>query len=224
MISGFIIILVVALLIVWGVRRGIAATLMNLLALAAAGITANLLSSALAHGIYNAFFKASVTQSIRDMITQGGEEYASQNSLDSLPGAIRGILGFFLSVFGLDNNHLQSRIATSTIETDQVVNSIEKPIGELAVFVISLILLIVLFIVLLIVFKLLARPAMRAFNLPVVRQVNMIFGGLIGAVEGIVLACFLVNVAYLYVNNTNPDFLNNSSVFGGLFNALVIFR
>lgn len=217
--------MLVVLLIIWGVKRGIAATLLNLAALAAAGITANLLASAMAHGIYNAFFKASVTQSIRDMISQGGEDYAAQNSLDALPGAIRGILGLFLSVFGLDYNHLQGRIGTSAEQTtDKVVEIIEKPLGELAVFVISIILIIVLFIILLIVFKLLARIALRAFNLPVVRQVNMIFGGLFGAVEGVVLVCILSNIVYLFVSNTHPDFLNDSAVFGGLFDALVIFR
>lgn len=224
MISGIIILLLVALLIIHGARRGIAVTLLNLAALAAAAVTAKLFSATLAQAIYNGAVKPSVTQNIHDMITQGGEQYASQNSLDALPGAIRGILGFFLSVFGLNLNHLQSRVATSTVQTDRVVNSIEKPIGALAVFVISLILLIVLFIVFLIVFKLLARVALRAFNLPVVRQVNMVFGGFLGAVEGVVLVCFLANAVYLYVSNTNPDFLKDSAVFGGLFNALVIFR
>ena len=224
MISGIIILLLVVLLIIRGVRRGIAVTLLNLAALAAAVLAAKFLSAVLAQAIYDGAIKPSVTQDIHDMITQGGEQYASQNSLDALPGVIRGLLGLFVSVFGLDLSHTQGRITSSTVQNEKVVSSIEKPIGELAVFVISLILLIVLFIAFLIVFKLLARVALRAFDLPVVHQVNMIFGGFFGAVEGVVLVCFLANITYLYVSNTNPDFLNNSAVFGGLFNALVIFR
>ncbi len=224
MISGIIILLLVVLLIIHGARRGIAVTLLNLAALAAAVLAAKFLSAVLAQAIYDGAIKPSVTQNIHNMITQGGEQYASQNSLDALPGVIRGLLGLFVSVFGLDLSHTQGRISSSTVQTDKIVSSIEKPIGELAVFVISLILLIVLFIAFLIVFKLLARVALRTFDLPVVRQVNMILGGFIGAVEGIVLVCFLSNLTYLYVSNTNPDFLKNSAVFGGLFNALVILR
>ena len=224
MISGIIILLLVVLLIIHGARRGIAVTLLNLAALAAAVLAAKFLSAVLAQAIYDGAIKPSVTQNIHNMITQGGEQYASQNSLDALPGVIRGLLGLFVSVFGLDLSHTQGRISSSTVQTDKIVSSIEKPIGELAVFVISLILLIVLFIAFFIVFKLLSKAALRAFKLPVVRQVNMIFGGFLGAVEGIVLVCFFANLTYLYVSNTNPDYLDNSAVFGGLFNALVIFR
>lgn len=221
MISGIIIILLVALFVFIGVRRGAAVTLLNLAALAAAAIVAWLLAGVIARAIYDGAIKSSVTEKIESFITQGGEGYAVENSLQALPDSIRGILGFCLGFFGLGLQDMQQRLTLSEGQTTEIVNTIEKPLGELAVFAISILLTIVLFIVLLIIFKLLARLALRAFRLPLIRQADMALGGVLGLLEGIVLVIFLSNLVYLYVSNTNPASLNNSGVFGGLFNALV---
>ena len=74
------------------------------------------------------------------------------------------------------------------------------------------------------VFRMLIRLVLPVFNLPLVRQVNKVLGGVLGALEGAVFVCFLANVFYLLVSCTNPVMLDNGSLFGGLFDALLIMK
>ena len=68
------------------------------------------------------------------------------------------------------------------------------------------------------------RQAARVFELPVIRTVNRIFGGIIGALEGLVLTGFLANLLYVLLSCTNPAALDSRALFGGLFRALLIFN
>ena len=221
MISGIIIILFIAMFLFIGIRRGAAVTLLNLIALAAAAFVACLLAGVIAQAIYNGSIKPTVTKNIQSFITQGGNQYAAENSLKALPDSIQSILGFFLGMFGLSLQDAQGRLTLSGAQTTEIVNTIEKPVGELAVFAIAILLTVVLFIVLLIIFKLIARLIGKVFNLPVIRHVDMALGGILGFVEGVVLVIFLANLCYVYLKGTNPAALNNGTVFGSMFRALL---
>lgn len=224
MISTVIIAALILLMILLGVRRGAAATLLNLAAIVAASVLTRLLSGVFAQAVYDNMIKATVTQNLQNLVTQNGEQFAVQNSLQALPDSIRGVIGFFAGLFGMNLQDLQGRLVVSNAQSQQLISTIEKPLGDVSVFVLTVLFTIILFIVLLIVFKVFARLALRVFRLPVIRQVDMVLGGFLGAVEGLVLACFLANTLYLILSVTNPSITDNQTIFGGLFHALVIFK
>ena len=224
MISTIIIILFFILFIFIGYRRGAAVTLLNLVAVIVASALSNFLSHAAAQAIYANFIKASVVNNIQGFIAQNGSKFAAENSLKALPNGIGGFLDFFAKLSGTTTDRIQGRLVTSTQESAQLVSTIEKPLGDICVFVIGLLLSVVFFIILLIVFKVLIRMLLGVFELPVIRTVNRVFGALVGAVEGVVLIFCLVNVLYVILSYTNPALLGNGAVFGDLFDALAIFN
>ncbi len=109
-------------------------------------------------------------------------------------------------------------------QTDGIAQAIEKPVSELCVFLLSVIVSIVIFALLWIIFKMIIRLVMPLFSLPGVHAVNKIFGGVLGALEGAVLAVFLCNILYVLISCTNPALTENATLFGSLFHALVFFK
>lgn len=223
MISTIIIVLFFILFIFIGYRRGAAVTLLNLVAVIVASALSNFLSHAAAQAIYANFMRAAVVDKIQGFITQSGSQFAAENSLKALPDSISGALNFFAKLCGTTTERIQGRLVPSTQQTSQLVSSIEKPLEDICVFFVGLLLSVVFFIILLIIFKLLIKVILGVFELPVIRTVNRVFGALLGALEGVVIIFCLVNVLYVILSYTNPSLLDNSAFFGGLFDTLAIF-
>lgn len=224
MVSTIIIIGILVLFTILGVRRGAARTLLNLAAVVIATMLSQFLANMTAQSIYNAFIRPEVIRSLEGTIAKSGEQFAAQHSLQSLPDGIGGFVTAFAKLAGASPEQLQGSLSLSPQESQQAALSIEKPLGELATLALALLISIVFFFVILILLKLLMRPVMRVFEIPVIRQVNGIIGGLLGFTEGVIMSLAASNLVYLYLSYTNPAPLQNSGLFGGLFNALVIFR
>ena len=224
MIADIIIILIAVLFLFLGIRRGAAKTLLNLAAVGASAVLSHFLASRIAEAVYNGFFRETVLSNLENAITQKGEQFAAQNSIDALPDQLKGITGFFTGIFGVKPEDLQGRLVPSSDVTGEIARAIEEPLAQLCTCVLTVLFTIIFFIVLMIVFKLLIRLALGFFEIPVIRQVNKILGGVLGAVEGVIFVVFLVNIFYIIMSYANPLLLENKSVFGSVFNALAIFK
>lgn len=223
MLSTVIIILLVVLFVLLGIRRGAARTLLNFAAMTANAVISHFFGGLLAQWVYDNFIKSGVLQSLERSIAENGAAVAAKNSLEAVPDNIYRLLRLFGSMFGTAPADIQGRLVLSGNENEAMAQTLEKPVGELTVFLLTVVFTLALFFLLWIVFKFLIRAALHVFDLPVIRQINHLLGGVFGLLEGAVLACFLANTLYLLLSSVNP-FALNSSVFGSLFNALVIFK
>ncbi len=223
MLSTIIIIITVVLFVLLGVRRGAAKTLLCFVAMTANAVISHYLGSIAAQWVYDSFIKSSVLSNLEQGIAENGVTVTAQNSLGALPDSMYRLFRFFGGMFGVAPEDMQGRLVVSAGDTEAMARTLEKPIGELTVFLLSVVISLVIFFLLWIVFKLLIRAALHVFELPVIRQVNHVLGGVFGLLEGVVLVCFLSNILYLLLSCVNPSALN-SSLFGGLFYALLIFK
>lgn len=223
MLSTIIIICIVVLFVLLGIRRGAAKTLLHFAAMLANAFISHFLGGLAAQWVYDSFIKSSVLAGLERSIAENGVTAAAQNSLSALPDNVYRLFRTFGGMFGVAPEDLQGRLVLSGSETEAMARTLEKPVGELTVFLLTVVCSLVLFFLLWIVFKLLIRATLHVFELPVVRQVNHLLGGVFGLLEGAVLVCFLANILYLLLSCLNPTALD-SSVFGGLFSALVIFK
>ena len=139
MISTILIILLILLFIIMGARRGAARTLLNFVGMIAASVISHFLSGVLAQAVYDAFMKGKVISSLESTISSYGAEYAAKTSMDALPAGIRGILRFLSGLLGLSPEALQGRLTLSAQNTEQIAHSLEQPLGEAAVFLLSVI-------------------------------------------------------------------------------------
>ncbi len=224
MISAIVIILLILLFIILGVHRGAARTLLNFAAMIAATAISHFLSSVIAQAVYDAFFHKTVLESLQTTIAQNGEEFAAKTSLQALPDGFERMLEGLSKLFGVSPEAIQGRLMLAPSPADGIAQAIEKPVSELCVFLLSVIVSIVIFALLWIIFKMIIRLVMPLFSLPGVHAVNKIFGGVLGALEGAVLAVFLCNILYVLISCTNPALTENATLFGSLFHALVFFK
>ena len=221
MIADIIIVLIIVLFIIIGVKRGIARTILNIAGLFVTYIFASYLSDFLAQLAYDTFLKQTVANNINEFITTNGLDYAASNCLGALPDWANAIVSAVVSLFGGScEQFVQSIDAQASIALSSSAEAIEKTVEVAAVAVFAMILLIVLFILIFIIVKKLIRLVLKVFKAPVLKQVNGLFGGVLGAAEGILCAWIAVNVFYTVAFLSAPELLTNALVNGRLYSLL----
>ncbi len=223
MLADIIIIAIIVLFIIIGIRRGLARTILNVLGIFITYICAGWASEILARILYNSFLKETVVNNINEFITVNGVDYAVSNCFSALPDWAYSIVSAVVSLFGGSFDQFERGILSSTTEAVTGASSaIEATVESVVVAVFGIILLIVLFILILILVKKLIKLVLKVFDAPVLKQVNRFFGGILGAIEGLLCAWIAVNVFYVIAMLTAPELLSNSLVCGALYEFFCI--
>lgn len=216
MVADIIIIAVFALLFFIDFKRGIAITILNVAGLALTGFLAYHISNFLASWVYTAFVQQTLTTNLQQMIDTQGINSAIANSFSALPNWVMGMLGFFLSIFGLDSsvytNDFQVPNSAAAVSTS-VENLIQPVITGMFRLVIGAVLSIIIFIII----KILVKKLAIVFKIPVVKQINKLLGGVLGLAEAAILVFFVVNIFSGVLEFSNPEMLNNPMISGAVF-------
>lgn len=225
MIADIIIIIILLLFISIGIRRGIVKTLLNVAEIVITCFASSHLSKFLAKLIYETFLKQTVSANIDSMIWSNGAEYALSNCLTALPQWAKGIVEGAVKLFNNDFWRVlfkfDDKVYTSFI--GKSAEYIKNLVQELCVSVFGMILLILLFIIIFILVRKLLRPVAGVCKLPVLKQIDRFFGGLLGFVYGIIITILAVNIFYAVVIMPNPQFAQSEMLNGNIFKLLCIF-
>lgn len=217
MVADIIIIAVFALLFFIDFKRGIAITILNVAGVALTGFLAYHISNFLASWVYTAFVQQTLTTNLQQMIDTQGINSAIANSFSALPNWVMGMLGFFLSIFGLDSsvytNDFQVPNSAAAAVSTSVENLIQPVITEMFRLVIGVVISIIIFIII----KILVKKLARVFKIPVVKQINKLLGGVLGLAEAAILVFFAVNIFSGVLEFSNPEMLNNPMISGAVF-------
>lgn len=217
MVADIIIIAVFALLFFIDFKRGIAITILNVAGVALTGFLAYHISNFLASWVYTAFVQQTLTTNLQQMIDTQGINSAIANSFSALPNWVMGMLGFFLSIFGLDSsvytNDFQVPNSAAAAVSTPVENLIQPVITGMFRLVIGVVISIIIFIII----KILVKKLARVFKIPVVKQINKLLGGVLGLAEAAILVFFAVNIFSGVLEFSNPEMLNNPIISGAVF-------
>lgn len=217
MVADIIIIAVFALLFFIDFKRGIAITILNVAGVALTGFLAYHISNFLASWVYTAFVQQTLTTNLQQMIDTQGINSAIANSFSALPNWVMGMLGFFLSIFGLDSsvytNDFQVPNSAATAVSTSVENLIQPVITGMFRLVIGVVISVIIFIII----KILVKKLARVFKIPVVKQINKLLGGVLGLAEAAILVFFAVNIFSGVLEFSNPEMLNNPMISGAVF-------
>lgn len=217
MITDIIIVAVIVLFAIIGVKRGIAKTILNLAGLVLTAISAYYLSSFLSQFIYDSFLKQTVITNIQQIIEQNGIDYALNNCLEAVPQWINGILSFFAGIFGVSLDEFESQLIIPSDISSSTSQVVESAVAPVVTSVLSIIFVIVLFIMIFIIVKKLIRLASGVFNIPVIKQINQLLGGIFGLAEGLLVVFIAVNIFDIVTGYTNPALLSNELFCGAIF-------
>ena len=217
MITDIIIVAVIVLFTVIGVKRGLAKTILNLAGLVLTAISAYYISSFLSQLIYDAFLKQTVITNTQQIIEQNGIDYALSNCLEAVPQWISGILSFISGIFGISLNEFQNQLSVPSEISLSASQAVESAVAPVVTSVLAFILIIVLFIVILFIVKKLVKLISKVFNIPVIKQINQLLGGIFGLAEGLLIVFIAVNIFDIVTGFSNPSLLNNELFSGVIF-------
>lgn len=222
MVADLIIIALIIIFALIGMKRGIAITILNIAGIIVTAIAAYYLSGLLSDFIYDTFLHQTITQNLQQIVSQSGLQYAAQNCLDSLPDWVNGILSFILGLFGISISEFQKSMQMPQSNSINSIGIIENSIKSVVTSVFDVVLLVLLAIIIFIIVKLIVKRLSGLFKLPVIKQINKLFGGMLGIAEGIVFVFIAVNIFYAVVNQAYPELFSNSLVSGNVFKFFCI--
>lgn len=217
MVADIIIIAVFALLFFIDFKRGIAITILNVAGVALTGFLAYHISNFLASWVYTAFVQQTLTTNLQQMIDTQGINSAIANSFSALPNWVMGMLGFFLSIFGLDSSVYTNDFQVPNSAAAAVSTSVENLIQPVITGMFRLVIGVVISIIIFIIIKILVKKLARVFKIPVVKQINKLLGGVLGLAEAAILVFFAVNIFSGVFEFSNPEMLNNPMISGAVF-------
>ena len=217
MVADIIIIAVFALLFFIDFKRGIAITILNVAGLALTGFLAYHISNFLASWVYTAFVQQTLTTNLQQMIDTQGINSAIANSFSALPNWVMGMLGFFLSIFGLDSSVYTNDFQVPNSAAAAVSTSVENLIQPVITGMLRLVIGAVLSIIIFIIIKILVKKLAIVFKIPVVKQINKLLGGVLGLAEAAIHVFFAVNIFSGVLEFSNPQMLNNPMISGAVF-------
>ena len=196
MILDLIIIILFILIVLIGVWKGAACMIIGLLMTFLSFIAASWLGKWLAGIIYRAHFAPAVSKSISEATGSTG------NLFDDLPWWAQNAL-----------NLSGESVSAGSDQITELVNTVVEPIVTGAL---SIILTLVLFLIInFLAHGLLLKPLLTVFRLPVVNTVDKVIGGVIGAVEGVLVICMLAYILKLVLPyiETDVSFLNETTIY-----------
>lgn len=217
MVADIIIIAVFALLFFIDFKRGIAITILNVAGVALTGFLAYHISNFLASWVYTAFVQQTLTTNLQQMIDTQDINSAIANSFSALPNWVMGMLGFFLSIFGLDSSVYTNDFQVPNSAAAAVSTSVENLIQPVITGMFRLVIGVVISIIIFIIIKILVKKLARVFKIPVVKQINKLLGGVLGLAEAAILVFFAVNIFSGVLEFSNPEMLNNPIISGAVF-------
>lgn len=217
MVADIIIIAVFALLFFIDFKRGIAITILNVAGVALTGFLAYHISNFLASWVYTAFVQQTLTTNLQQMIDTQDINSAIANSFSALPNWVMGMLGFFLSIFGLDSSVYTNDFQVPNSAAAAVSTSVENLIQPVITGMFRLVIGVVISIIIFIIIKILVKKLARVFKIPVVKQINKLLGGVLGLAEAAILVFFAVNIFSGVLEFSNPEMLNNPMISGAVF-------
>lgn len=223
MIYDFIILAIFILFIVIGVKKGAAKTLASLLMSFLAYTGATFVGKWLSVTIFQNILKPTIYNTVVSNVTDFSTE-TMNNAVNNLDLNSYDVLGL-----GLDEG-VRSWVSS---EMSEPIKNVSNNAGETAETVLepivtgilSFFITIFLFFLFYILLRKFVMPLiLKIFRFPVIKQINAVLGGVIGAIEALLLVCMIAYLLRLVVPQISTDFyllqestINSSYVFSKLY-------
>lgn len=191
-----ILILIVAVCVFVGYRRGFIRSIVQLVGMLAAIVVAFSLSGMIAEWAYDGFFKAPIQESVVELLHR--DETPEPEEIEEVLSVVPSFLRNTLNVDEIAKEAVTviTEKVNETAETtaELVATEVVRPV---AITVMRVLLFIVLAIVLSLVVKLLLKLLKPITKLPVLRQADGTLGAIIGVVKGLLFVLIAVAVMQL---------------------------
>ncbi len=223
MIYDIIILAIFILFIIIGVKKGAARTLASLLMSFLAYTGATFVGKWLSVTIFQNILKPTIYDTVVTNVSDFSNT-TMNNAVSNLDLNSYDVLGLGLdeSVKSWVSNQMSDPIESVSTNAGETAETVLEPIvtGILSFFI-----TIFLFFLFYILLRKFVMPLiLKVFKIPVIKQINAVLGGVIGAMEALLLVCMIAYLLKLIVPQISTDFyllqestINSSVVFSKLY-------
>lgn len=182
-----------------GVKNGLIRSVIGLVVVAVSAALAVWLSESVANGIYNLFIKESLETAVAAQLPDMSSAKLTSQNVQQVIASLPAVIVKAAQSMGVDIAAISEKAGSIDLSAAniaaEICDSVAKPI---AVAVLRVLSFAVVFFVCDLVLQLAARAVCKLFELPVIRSVNRVLGGVFGALKGlfvVVFACLLLDAA-----------------------------
>lgn len=188
------VIAVIVLFVITGAAKGAARTLLSLVALVVSFITALFLGNAVSQWAYTTFFRQNILSTVSSAIEENGLSDITATIADVIESFPQYVSSLF-KCLGFDAQQVSGSVESAIEKAPQQgAEIIELVISPVIISLINIILVLVFFILMMIITGFLVKAISRAFNIPIIKQINTVAGGALGLVKGIIVVLFITMI------------------------------
>lgn len=211
-----ILVVIFAAFVFTAVRKGFVLSLLEFGAVILAVLLAYNFSPKVAEAAYDGFAREVtinvIETQIEEKISLSETATQSQVFLESIPDYVVSVAEFA----GLSIDDIKNSIATSEFTSENIATELVDKIAQPIILgVLTAVSFVVLAIVLMFVLKLLARVIAKVFRLPIIKTLNKLLGGVLGACKGLAVIMFICTVLTIFFASGSGELaeaVNNSLV------------
>lgn len=215
------VIIVLAVFVVIGFRKGIAKTVVSVVGTFVASLLSIALSNPIAEGIYNSVIKTSLIEKIEEAMKMS-DQTGSGSLVDNILKTMPDFVNKSLFNFGISTKEISSAISHGA-------SAVEEMLSSIIVSFISIFVSLCTFIILMVIIKLVGRIICSFIDDTAIGTVNRFFGALVGLLEGfavVIVIAFLIRIAVPHFENTpniiSAESISQSTVFKGIYNSSLL--
>ncbi len=206
-------VVIVAVTVYFGYRRGFLRSLIQFIGCVAAFIVALTFSKPIATFTFDSFLAGGIETKLTETVGSVAEIPTSFEQMETLfedlPGPIVSVLENNVNLQESLENLSTSVAGTTESFVQALMDTIIRPV---AVSLIQFIVFILLFIILLFVVRLIARLIKPITKLPLLHQVDGALGAVLGLIKGAIFLLALVSVLQLLVATTQDGWITQATM------------
>lgn len=211
-----ILVVIFASFVLTAVKKGFILSLLEFAAVILALVLAYNFSPKVAETAYDGFVKEATIKTIETQIEENVslQETSTQAQLllESIPDYMVSVADFM----GVSVDDIKQSVASSKLTSENVATELVEKIAQpIIIGALTALSFVVLAIVLLFVLKFLAQIIAKIFKIPVIKTVNKLLGGILGACKGfavVLFICTILTVFFASGDNELATAVNDSVV------------
>lgn len=187
-----ILLAVLAAFIFTAAKKGFMSTLLELLAVIVALVLAYQLSPVVAQATYDGIVEKKIIEEVQTKIDETVDISATAQQTKVIVEAIPEFMVKYAASVGVDTDEIKSKISEEKITSENLATDLTRRIAQpIVVGALSIVFFFILSTALLFALRWLAQLLTKLFKIPLVKNVNQILGGVLGACKGIMVIIFI---------------------------------
>ncbi len=195
------IIVIFALCVIFGIKRGLVRSALRFIGSVAAACLSTFFGTMAAQWIFTNLFRPAIVQRVNQSLTAADDATQVTNILDTFPD-------FFLRILeknGVTKTSLNNQIAANI---NSAAETVATAVAPAIISLLKMMAVIVIFMLLMVVVRMVVNMAAGVFKLPILHEINSLLGGVFSFLTALVFVWAAFALVQLLLPMTPADWQN----------------